>query len=493
MINLKKPSSVVKSGNMVHIDRLIEAGADENSVNVKAESLACAAHEGKKGILEYIIKKGADVNATSHEEDTALHRAVGSGNLRCVRLLLDAGADVNSLDDWRITPLMHAAIEGQSQCIDLLIKAGANLELSNRDGDTALMKAARCNQLKCLELLIKLGANVHATKKGLFTALHCAAMDGPHKVMKLLVKAGANVNATDSHKLTPLMLAAGHGDVHMLHTLLAAGADVNASSMGLGDALHYAAEKDQHECLDVLIKAGADVNKNDQYPCLINAAMYGSWKCMKLLLEAGAHVNAIHDRSTARSTALVDAAKHTYPKCVGLLIQAGVDVNIQDESGMTALIFSAWVCNPRDMNPSIKNIKLLLAAGAHVNLVNNDNQNALQYHIAENDPDKTSETMAMLLYVAGETIDGSTVERCGPNVKVNFGDHVQVPEYLLNTDSQLCLKESCRVAIRKHLLNADPKNLFTRIPQLGLPSPLQQYLLYNITLDMDISVKLTTK
>ena len=46
------------------------------------------------------------------------------------------------------------------------------------------------------------------------------------------------------------------------------------------------------------------------------------------------------------------------------------------------------------------------------------------------------------------------------------------------------LKHFCREAIRKHLLGIDENiNLFQRIPKLGLPSLLVNYLLYYASLD----------
>ena len=69
-----------------------------------------------------------------------------------------------------------------------------------------------------------------------------------------------------------------------------------------------------------------------------------------------------------------------------------------------------------------------------------------------------------------------------------YGDITQipVPDYLLHEDQKLSLKHLTRELIRKHLINIDPhENLFGRIPQLGLPSSLTKYLLYNMSLDYD--------
>ena len=57
---------------------------------------------------------------------------------------------------------------------------------------------------------------------------------------------------------------------------------------------------------------------------------------------------------------------------------------------------------------------------------------------------------------------------------------------MLNKDLKLCLKHLCREAIRNHLLKVEPHtHLFGRIPQLGLPSLVNEYLLYDISLNDD--------
>ena len=63
----------------------------------------------------------------------------------------------------------------------------------------------------------------------------------------------------------------------------------------------------------------------------------------------------------------------------------------------------------------------------------------------------------------------------------------KIPDCLTFHDSQLQLKHICREAIRKHLLDLDPhQHLFGRIPKLGLPFALINYLLYGQSLDDDM-------
>ena len=62
----------------------------------------------------------------------------------------------------------------------------------------------------------------------------------------------------------------------------------------------------------------------------------------------------------------------------------------------------------------------------------------------------------------------------------------KIPEVLKFQEEKLELKHICREAIRKHLLKLDlHSNLFVRVPQLGLPSIVTEYLLFNQSLDDD--------
>ena len=75
-----------------------------------------------------------------------------------------------------------------------------------------------------------------------------------------------------------------------------------------------------------------------------------------------------------------------------------------------------------------------------------------------------------LLFAAGETVD---------DYPVKVSDYLDPP-------SDICLSHICRETIREHLLQVDSHgNLFYRAQHLGLPFALQEYLLYNVSLNDD--------
>ena len=111
-------------------------------------------------------------------------------------------------------------------------------------------------------------------------------------------------------------------------------------------------------------------------------------------------------------------------------------------------------------------IKRLLRAGVPINKRRFSGDNVMTTQTQT----ETSRDAALTLYAAGETLGGTEEE--------------DIPEVLKFEEEKLELKHICREAIRKHLLKLDRhSNLFGRIPQLGLPSILTEYLLLNQSLD----------
>ena len=117
---------------------------------------------------------------------------------------------------------------------------------------------------------------------------------------------------------------------------------------------------------------------------------------------------------------------------------------------------------------------LLLRVGVKINVMDEYFHNALQHALA--DIQSSSREICVLLFAAGETVGSPR----------NHHDRtlIPLPEYLQAiTERKLWLKHQCRMTIRKHLINIDQRtHLFTRAPGIGLPKPLEEYLLFNVSL-----------
>ena len=264
-------------------------------------------------------------------------------------------------------------------------------------------------------------------------------------------------------------------------------------------AFMIALNQEYHECAEILINGGDLKNR-----VLLEAVKSGNVQCVRLALDAGADVNvrggstfAMHD------TALIMAVRRGYDTCVETLVSAGADVNKRGTLGYTALMVAVG-------NGNYKYAKLFIAFGADVNQVQTIQQITALEIAANNarlhDDDKRincvklclrfkakvnypypirvlqnifsypdfNRKVVMLLYAAGERI------------RVSYDG---VPDYIraLETENlELCLSKICRNFIRNHLIELDPhENLFHRVPKLGLPSALSEYLLFNVSLNTE--------
>ena len=174
-------------------------------------------------------------------------------------------------------------------------------------------------------------------------------------------------------------------------------------------------------------------------------------------------------RNEVGHTALTYAASEGNYQCVRLLIDVGADVNAADSDGYTALTAAAD-------SGSISCIQLLLKSGARVNAANFKRQNTLIF-LAEH---QGSQDVGRFLLAAGEVINVEQYPFLG------LLRHFDVPAYLRQRELQLCLKHLCREAIRKCLIHVQPHlHLFDRVFDIGLPSLLTKYLVYDMSLEND--------
>ena len=222
--------------------------------------------------------------------------------------------------------------------------------------------------------------------------------------------------------------------------------------------------------MDVLTKAGANVNSVDNRGLtpLLWALKKDNKTVVERLIEAGADVNMVTQSSPNSPMSALSEASEISPELTRLLIQVGADLNLPSHNGGVLALSS---------RSRLHNVCLLLRAGVKINIFNHNKVNTLKRHIAEQHP-FVKRKMSMLLYAAGEIIDGFTVEEIHSDGKVT---RIEVPDFLF---SFFCLQHLCREAIRRHLINLDPHtHLFSRIPKLPLPTLLSKYLLYDVSLD----------
>src|SRR3954471_13155002 len=138
------------------------AGADQRPVLSPADArLLDAAMRGDLAEVRAALAGGANTEARSDSQMTALGTAALYGRAPVVSALLAAGAKVDA-DQGGITPLIAAASEGHTAAVEALLAGGASIAGTDDSGMTALMAAASANRVDAVRALLAHGADVNA-------------------------------------------------------------------------------------------------------------------------------------------------------------------------------------------------------------------------------------------------------------------------------------------------------------------------------------------
>src|SRR5262245_2263064 len=137
-----------------------------------------------------------------------------------------------------------------------------------------------------------------------YTPLHYAVDRGTRPgVAEALLAAGADVNARAAGQpregRTPLMLAAGRGRLDLVRLLLAAGADVHALDVWGFSALASACLGGKTAAYEGVVRELLAAGAKPDALALANAASSGSLAMVRMLVAAGADVNAVSRFGTA--------------------------------------------------------------------------------------------------------------------------------------------------------------------------------------------------
>lgn len=87
--------------------------------------------------MQFVISKGANVNARNAKGETPLEIAAELGFVEGVDLLINAGARVDETNNTGSTPLIDAVSRRDLQVVRSLLKAGANPDRPDNSGRSA--------------------------------------------------------------------------------------------------------------------------------------------------------------------------------------------------------------------------------------------------------------------------------------------------------------------------------------------------------------------
>ena len=207
-------------GDESRVRELIKEGVIHGEKYREALRIALqrVAGRGHEPLTRLLLQEGAEVEAVSEHEVSALYKAAELGRDKVVKLLLDHGADKETTDKSKRTAIFPAAQRNHRNTLSLLLDAGANVNKKDGDGQSVMLflaaerkdKAAKWGE-EIIRMLLKTDIDLESKDKEGRTALLWSAAIGKELLAELLLtgrlKNNANIKTTNSRGKTALHLA----------------------------------------------------------------------------------------------------------------------------------------------------------------------------------------------------------------------------------------------------------------------------------------------
>jgi ankyrin repeat protein len=363
------------NGSAGMVDKLLKAGANANATVYMGETvLMRCAHTGNLDAVKALLARGANVNAKeARQGDTALMWAVAQKHPDVARTLVEHGADVKAHTNSGFTPFLFAAQQGDLDSARMLLDKGVDINEATPDGDNALLVASASGYEAFCIYLLDHGANPNAVDRNGIAAIHYAIMNG-------LGQSASGISMVRAH--TPYLHRPNM--VGLVKALLMHGANPNARLTAPATEMDYGPGYGKILRTAQLNVGGGRISPVGATPFLM-AALSFDVDLMRLLVASGADpLLATHENVTPLMAALglgreraslISYTAVQEPKImemVKMLVELGTDVNtVETNTGLTALHCAAFY------GGSERIIQYLVEKGANLNAKTKAGQTAL--------------------------------------------------------------------------------------------------------------------
>lgn len=213
---------------------LMEAGIDVNGNHDECSPLMLACECGYENIAKMLIEAGADMEHKDKNGWTALMKAVGERHKSVVQLLLKKGANIEATNNYWRTSLFYAR---STPILSMLLEHGANTEARDNCGETPLIRLACFPEY--VHLILQYGANVNAESISGETPLTKSIARDIESV-KIFLQNGAKTEIRDWRGKTILIRAVEERREKIVRLLLRYGANARAKDQDGKTVLEYA-------------------------------------------------------------------------------------------------------------------------------------------------------------------------------------------------------------------------------------------------------------
>ncbi|CAH8556527.1 unnamed protein product [Schistosoma turkestanicum] len=217
-----------------------------------------AASKGNELLMEILVKRKCNVNATDLYGRNALHFVAKNGHIDALYYLLSLEllkTKINELDSSGCSPLHLACENNQQHCVRLLLETGADPNIQTETRDCPLIECSRRGFHKCIDLLLQNQASRQKSNKVGDTALHVAALANLSDTIYFLFSRNFDLFTVNEDKQTPLHLAVSQNRLEAVEALLFCGAPLDQKDKDDQTALMIAAKANYTALVDMIIRA----------------------------------------------------------------------------------------------------------------------------------------------------------------------------------------------------------------------------------------------
>ena len=324
-------------------------------------------------MVEYLIRKGADVHSTTTNGDTVLHLAIAEPvELRrssLVKMFIEAGCNPSTCNSEGRTVLELAIERGYISVVELLLSCSVTFP-----PDILPIALQQRSTLQMIQILICKGADVHSTTFNGDTVLHLAITEYYLEVIccdlvKSFIKAGCNPTACNSEGKTVLDAAIGRGYISVVELLFSCNVPFPPDILPI--ALR---RRSTLQMIQFLIRKGTDVHStasNGDTVLHLAIAEYVEGTCRELVesfIQAGCNPTTCNSKG---ETVLDAAIKRGHTSVVELLLWC----NVPFPSDILPIMLR--------QNSTPQTIEFLIRKGADVHSTTSNGNTVLHLAITE--------------------------------------------------------------------------------------------------------------